>query len=240
VAADDALALPGVHAAPNIQGAPGIYEVENLAADPEHRLEAAMWAIASWQDRVVLDLGAGTGFHVARFHQAARHVIAMEPHDASRLRAMARVAALGLERVSVMTGSAERILLPAQSVDVVHARFAYFFAPHCAPGVAELARVIRPGGAAFIVDNDLRGGTFASWVKRSRWFPHTDPETVEAFWEAQGFTRTRVESEWRFATRAAFEAVIRNEFPPELAEQIIAEHSGLRVEYWHSLYHRRY
>lgn len=40
--------LPGVHPAPNIQTGPDVYEIENLAADPEHRIEAAMRAIASW------------------------------------------------------------------------------------------------------------------------------------------------------------------------------------------------
>src|SRR5690242_11691155 len=100
----DLNALPGVHRAPNIQDAPDIYEIENQAADPEGRIEACMAAIAPWDDKVVLDLGAGTGFHLSRFHQQAQHVIAVEPHDASRLRALARAAALGLERVSIMTG----------------------------------------------------------------------------------------------------------------------------------------
>jgi hypothetical protein len=45
VAADDALDLPGVHAAPNIQGAPDVYALENLAVDPERRIEAAERAI---------------------------------------------------------------------------------------------------------------------------------------------------------------------------------------------------
>lgn len=248
MSADDNLYLPGVHPAPNIQGAPDVYELENRAADSGGRIEAAMWAIASWADRVVLDLGAGTGFHIARFIHAARHVIAMEPHDASRLRAMARMAALGLEHVSVITGSAERILLPDRSVDVVHARFAYFFAPDCEPGLAELARVIRPGGTAFIVDNDLRGGTFASWVKRSQWYAAADPAAVEAFWEAHGFTRTPIASAWRFETRADLEAVIRIEFPPQplqpsfgallrryrlavgLSQERLAERAGLSVQ----------
>src|SRR5258708_4233880 len=135
--------LPGVHVSPNIQDAPDIYELENRAADPEGRIEAAMQAVAPWHDKVVLDLGAGTGFHIRRFHAGAEHVIGVEPHGPSRLRAMARVAALGLERASVMTGSAERILLPTASVDLVHARFAYFFAPNCLPGLHELARVLR-------------------------------------------------------------------------------------------------
>ena len=81
--------LPGVHPAPNIHDAPDIYEIENRAVDPEGRIETTMAAIAPWDGKVVLDLGAGTGFHLARFHAVAAHVIAVEPHDASRLRAMA-------------------------------------------------------------------------------------------------------------------------------------------------------
>ncbi len=232
--------LPGVHPSPNIQEAPEVYEIENRAADPEGRLEAAMATIAPWDGKVLLDLGAGTGFHLPRFHERAAQVIAVEPHAPSRLRAMARVVALGLEQVSVLAGSAERIPLPDASVDVVHTRFAYFFGPGCEPGLVELARVIRPGGVAFIIDNDLRRGTFASWLRRSPWCPATDADAVERFWATQGFALTRVPSEWRFATRPGLEAVVRLEFPDGLAEQILAEHEGTRVAYHYCLYHRRY
>ncbi|GAC1621361.1 MAG: hypothetical protein NVS4B11_14320 [Ktedonobacteraceae bacterium] len=52
-----------------------------------------MTNIASWDGKVVLDLGAETGFHIARFHEMSAHVIAVEPHNASRLRVMESVAA---------------------------------------------------------------------------------------------------------------------------------------------------
>ena len=236
----DLNALPGVHRAPNIQNAPDIYEIENQAADPEGRIEACIATIAPWDGKVVLDLGAGTGFHLPRFHQQAQHVIAVEPHDASRLRAMARAAALGLEHVSIMTGSAEQVLLPDACVDIVHSRFAYFFAPDCEPGLVELARIIRPGGTAFIIDTDWRNGTFASWLRRSPWCANMDAEIIETFWAARGFTLSRIASELRFTSRADLEAVVRLEFPPVLAEQLLAEHQGLAVEYWYCLYHRQY
>ncbi len=108
--------LPGVHPSPNIQADPEVDEIENRAADPEGRLEQAMWQIAPWQGEVVLDLGAGTGFHLERFHHDAQQVIAVEPDGRLRLRAMQRVAGLGLERASVLAGSAERLLLADQSV----------------------------------------------------------------------------------------------------------------------------
>lgn len=235
-----AVDLPGVHVSPNIQGAPDLYEVENAATDPEGRLWAAMEAVAPWGDKVVLDIGAGSGYHLARFHERARHVIAVEPHDPSRLLAMERVVRLGLTRTSVMTGSAERLLLPDGSVDVAHARFAYFFAPECEPGLAELARVVRPGGVAVIIDNDLRSGTFASWLRRSPWLPCSDADAIEGFWAAHGFTLTRVTSAWRFADRETLEAVVRNEFPPDPAGEILTEHQGTTVDYHFCLYHRHY
>jgi ubiquinone/menaquinone biosynthesis C-methylase UbiE len=234
------LSLPGVHAAPNIQKNPDIYEIENGAADPDRLIETAMETIAPWEGKVVLDLGAGTGFHIARFHDLAAHVIAVEPHDPSRLRAMDRVAALGLTRTSLMTGSAEQILLPDQCVDIVHARFAYFFAPDCEPGLREISRILRPGGTAFIIDNDLRTGTFASWVRLSPWLGETTPDEVEHFWASHGFTLHRIASEWRFKNRADLEAVVRIEFPDELATQILREHQGITVEYHYCLYSRRY
>jgi hypothetical protein len=64
-------ALPGVHQAPNIQKAPEVYELENQAADPEGQIEAAMWRIAPWTGKGFLDLSAGTGFHLARWHRHA-------------------------------------------------------------------------------------------------------------------------------------------------------------------------
>ncbi|HCI78545.1 MAG TPA: SAM-dependent methyltransferase [Ktedonobacter sp.] len=229
-----------MHPSPNIQNNPDIYEVENRAADPDGLIEATMKTIASWDNKIMLDLGAGTGFHIARFHETARHVIAVEPHDASRLRAMARVAASGLTRTSVMAGSAEHILLPDQCIDVVHVRFAYFFGQGCEPGLRELARVIRPGETAFIIDNDLRTGTFASWIRRVPWFAETSPDEVEHFWANQGFTLHRIASEWRFDSRDDLEAVVHIEFPDELTTHILHEHQGTTISYHYCLYSRRY
>ncbi len=143
-----------------------------------------MWHLAPWNGKVVLDLGAGSGFHLPRFHTAAAHVFAVEPHAALRLLAMQRVARLGLERASVLTGSAEQIPLRDHSVDVCHARFAYFFGPGCEPGLREVERVMRPGGVFFVIDNDLRQGTFAHWLQQHPNFSQVRADNIEDFWAA--------------------------------------------------------
>lgn len=233
-------ALPGVHGAPNIQTAPEVYEIENRAVDPNGLIEAAMWRLAPWAGKVFLDLGAGTGFHLARWHHHAAHVFAVEPHGPSRLATMRRVAEQGLLNSSVLSGSAERTPLCDQSVDVVQARFAYFFGPGAEAGLAELERIVRPGGAAFIIDNDLRSGTFAEWLRQSPHAPQLDPDVVEGFWADHGFSLERIASEWRFERRADLEAVVRLEFGETLAEHLLARHDGTSVEYHYCLYWRRY
>ena len=232
--------LPGVHAAPNIQSNPDLYEVENGALDRGGLIEKAMWEIAPWQDKAVLDLGAGTGYHVPAFHDGAQHVFAIEPHGPSRAAIFRRVARLGLERVSVLTGSAEEIPLRSGSVDIVHARFAYFFAPNCEPGLHELQRVIRPAGTAFIIDNDLTNGTFAGWLFKAGYFQHASPEQVEGFWRDRGFSLRRIRTAWHFDTRADLEAVVRLEFGDTLAPKLLADHTGLEMDYGICLYYKHY
>jgi ubiquinone/menaquinone biosynthesis C-methylase UbiE len=214
--------LPGVHAAPNIQTGPEIYEIENLAADPDGLIEQSMWSIAPWADRVVLDLGAGTGFHLPRFAESARSVTGVEPHEA--LAAIARRRVRRLPSVSVVTGVAGDLPLPDASVDVVHARWAYFFGPGCEPGLAELDRVVRRGGTAFVIDNDPERSTFGGWFRRG--FPDVDPRAVERFWSRHGWSRERLQIAWAFDTRADFEAVVRIELPTAVAEEVLAEHPG--------------
>jgi SAM-dependent methyltransferase len=56
----------------------------------------------------------------------------------------------------VLAGSAGHLPLPDASVDVIHARFAYFFPPGCDAGLAEALRALRLGGTLVVVDNDRR------------------------------------------------------------------------------------
>jgi len=212
----------------NIWRHPATYEIENRAVDPDGRLWAAMRARADWRGRTVLDLGCGTGFHLPVFAADARTVIGVEPHP-SLLR-MAQRRTRGLENVRLELGTAQRIPLPDRSVDVVHARWAYFFGPGCEPGLAELARVVRPGGIAMVIDNDGSRSTFGAWFRRG--YPRLpSPTEIERFWTVQGWAADKVDMGWRFETREDFEAVVRIEFPPAAAEEIIAHHPGVEVDY---------
>jgi SAM-dependent methyltransferase len=117
-----------------------------------------------WPDRVaevaelppdaeVLDLAAGTGKLTRLLVQHFARVVAVEPDDA--LRAL-------ISGAETRAGTAEEIPLPDASVDGVFCAeaFHWFDAPRA---VAEIARVLRPGGSVVVCFNTDGGKTEPSW-----------------------------------------------------------------------------
>lgn len=196
-----------------------LYEVENDAFDRRELVLETMRTIAPWAGRTLLDLGCGTGYWFRHYADAAE-LIGVEP-DGRLLHAAEERPA----DATVVQGSAEHIPLPDASVDVVHARFAYFFPPGCEAGLAEVMRVLRPGGTLVVVDNDLRHGEFAGLVVASPWAAGQGrAATTDEWWSGRGATRREVMSEWTFDTRADLEAVLRLELPADLVEPWLDEH----------------
>jgi SAM-dependent methyltransferase len=108
-----------------------------------------------YRARTVLDLAAGTGKLTELL--VADEVIAVEPVDEMRAVLEAR-----LPGVRALAGTAEAIPLPDESVDVAFVAEAFhWFDP--APAAAELARVVRPGGAVVVLWN-VSGGDDPPWV----------------------------------------------------------------------------
>jgi ubiquinone/menaquinone biosynthesis C-methylase UbiE len=133
--------FPDFSPAGNQGGDPDAYELENRALDRDGLVLQAMRDLAPWRDKVLLDLGCGSGFWLPGYAAEAARAIGVEPDPRLRPLAAARD-----PRATVLAGSAEHIPLPDASVDVVHARFAYFFPPGVDAGLAEVMRVLRPGG----------------------------------------------------------------------------------------------
>lgn len=210
---------------PNIWYWPEIYEIENRAQDVHGAIWSALREECDWAGRDVLDVGCGDGFHLPVFAAAARSVLGVEPHRPLVRRARDRVA--GLANVSVLPGGAGRLPVREASVDLVHARTAYFFGRGCEPGMAEADRVLRAGGALVIVDLDVRRGPYGDWMRAD--LPDYDPADVEAFFVEQGFRCRKVLTEWRFADATSLASVLRIEFSERVAERAIAEVAGVSI-----------
>jgi len=226
---------------------------------------AAMRHLSPWAGQTVVDLGCGTGYWLPGYAADAARVIGIEPDPALRSTALKRLAALrltgqpegawrGQQRpsrgsegtlvapvptlppaVDVLAGSAESIPLGDGSADVVHARFAYFFPPGADAGLAEVLRVLRPGGQLIVVDNDYRWGEFAELLAASAADPPLQTaDRTDRWWADRGATRTQVRSELTFASRADLAAVLHIEFPAEVADDWLARHpiaTGLTYGY---------
>jgi SAM-dependent methyltransferase len=218
--------------APNQGGRPDLYELENRAMDPGHLVLDAMAELAPWAGKTLLDLGCGSGYWLPGYAGQAAAVIGVEPDPALVVLAAARD-----PRVQVLSGSAEHVPLPDASVDVVHARFAYFWPPRCAAGLAEVLRVLRPGGSLVVVDNDRRAGEFADLLRAVAGTAHDQADVTDAWWAARGASRTGVMSRWEFGSRTDFEAVLRLEFAADVADAWLAGHPyALGLSYGYVLF----
>jgi SAM-dependent methyltransferase len=123
--------FPDFQLAPNQGGRPDLYELENRAMDPGGLVLDAMRALAPWAGRTLVDLGCGSGYWLPGYADEASAVIGVEPDPALLPQAAARD-----QRAQVLPGSAEHLPLRDASIDVVHARFAYFWPPRAPSGSA--------------------------------------------------------------------------------------------------------
>ena len=115
-------------------------------ARPEYPIEAVTW-LAGEPPRDVVDVGAGTGKLTRLLAAAGHRVIAVEPLP--EMRAELERAVPG---VAVLDGTGEAVPLPDASADVVTVAqaFHWFDQPEA---LAEIARVLRPGGTLGLVWN---------------------------------------------------------------------------------------
>ncbi|MHA6805296.1 class I SAM-dependent methyltransferase [Salinifilum ghardaiensis] len=214
-----------VRPSPNIWNWPEVYEAENRAQDSTGAIWRTLSTRVDWVGGDVVDLGCGDGFHLPLFAATARSVIGVEPHAGLVERARRRVA--GVPGVDVRAGAAHELPLASASADVVHARTAYFFGPGCEPGLAEVERVLRPGGALAIVDLDATCPPYGTWMRAD--LPDYDPDAVERFFTRQGFDSVSVDTLWRFTDRRSLQSVLGIEFSPRVAQRACRETPGLTI-----------
>ena len=97
----------------------------------------------------VLDLGSGTGYPALLAAQVVGpqgKVTGIDLADDMLAAARRKAARLGLSNVEFRTGDVTTLPFPSGSFDAVTSRFCLMFLPEIPKAVAEIARVLKPGG----------------------------------------------------------------------------------------------
>jgi SAM-dependent methyltransferase len=143
----------------------------------------------------VLDLAAGTGKLTSVLASAFRTVIAIEPQAA-----MLRLLRARCPGVRALEGAAERIPLPDSSVEAVFVAqaFHWFDGPQA---LAEIALVLRPGGALVLMWNVPAGPWRPSIAAVEDYLSQRAPDEAEVGYDPLDLSRAHANGEWRAAFR---------------------------------------
>ncbi|HYJ22071.1 MAG TPA: class I SAM-dependent methyltransferase [Solirubrobacterales bacterium] len=100
----------------------------------------------------VLELGAGTGLNLELYPDGVEDLVVLEPdpHMAKRLRA---TVAASPRRASVSEASAERLPFEDAGFDTVVATLVFCTIPDPDAALAEVARVLKPGGRLLFLEH---------------------------------------------------------------------------------------
>jgi SAM-dependent methyltransferase len=166
----------------------------------------------------VLDVGAGTGALTAELVRRGAHVSALEPSPSF-------VAALGrrLPEIEAEAGSAEALPWPDESFDAALAQLVLTFMADAPAGIAEMRRVVRPGGVVAACMWDLAGMEMLAAVNR----------TQQAFADDSAGTEART----RYRSRDEVEGLFVRDGFADVRTELLEVESGYSEydELWNAL-----
>lgn len=197
---------------------------------------------AKLTDRL-LDIATGGG-HVARsFSPLVHHVVASDLTPEILHHAGNSFAEHGLANVRTEVADAESLPFPDASFEIVACRIAPHHFPHPEQFVAEVARVLTPGGKFLLIDTTVppgAAGDFTNRIDKLRDPSHVRALTI-AEWETligdaglalshvETFTKRHDFADW--TTRSRMSDADRNALAREMAEATEDIRTGLKMEF---------
>ncbi|WP_240334165.1 class I SAM-dependent methyltransferase [Sphingobium estronivorans] len=165
----------------------------------ERYAEAALKRIRLGPDSRVLDVAAGTGALALAAARTGAQVLATDFSPGM----VARIAAAKLPNVEAGVMDGQALALPDGAFDAVFSIFGVIMFPDWRKGLAEMARVTRPGGHGIVATWQERGAaTFLLLGNiRQDLFPGRDsmamPEAVRALSDPNDFAREMIAAGYR-------------------------------------------
>jgi ubiquinone/menaquinone biosynthesis C-methylase UbiE len=202
------------------------YDLLVSREDAQGKLLPALARAAPLRGRVVVELGCGTGRLTRMVAPLAARVMALDVSEHMLGVARVRMGATSPANYLLMAGDSRRLPLADESADVALAGWTLSFLIgsqaaewrwHIDRAVDEMFRVLRPGGAAVIVET--LGTGYRS--------PRPPSEALAAYYrhlEAEhGFSRTWVRTDYAFGSPEEAERLTRFFFGRALAERVARE-----------------
>lgn len=161
--------------------------------------EAALARVTLTPQSRVLDVAAGTGALALAAARTGARVLATDFSPGM----VARVAAAGLPNVEAKVMDGQALDLPDASFDAVFSIFGVIMFPDWRKGLAEMARVTRPGGHGVVATWQSRGAaTFLLLGQvREKLFPEREglrmPQAVQALSDPADFAGALVAAGYR-------------------------------------------
>jgi ubiquinone/menaquinone biosynthesis C-methylase UbiE len=209
---------------------PEIYEILSQSEDIDKRILKTLLADVSFENRVVLDLGAGTGKFSVPLSSKAKLVVSLDKSggalDILKRKSESR-------RIAVLKATFSDIPLPDETADIILATWAFNpTLPNAEAIFGEMLRVAKKGGKMIIVGN-YPAGEYHLLKKKFLLESGTECKYFNEWLLARGCKRKIMDVRVDLRSKSNIEKVLSGQPPLEMTKQYLAERNktwfGLRV-----------
>ena len=141
-------------------------------------------------DAAVADVGTGTGFVLQGLLGKARSLVGFD--ESPEMLEVARRRFIGSPELHFEQTNRRTLPAPDDSFDAVFANMYLHHAPDPAAAVAEMARILKPGGKLIITDLDSHDQAWMLEAMADRWLGF-ERDDIREWYEAAGLTQINID-----------------------------------------------